>query len=507
MSTNKKKVALRVDASTQIGTGHFMRCLTLADGLQQRGVQTRFISRYLPEHLQSMLSAKKHEFMLLSGDQNNMCMDELAHACWLGVSQEQDAGDSTQALSDAHWDWLIVDHYALDFRWESILRRTAEKILVIDDIADRQHDCDLLLDQNLYSNMKARYENKVPAYCQLLLGPRYALLRDEFCQLHDRIKPRRRSVKRVLVFFGGIDVDNYTGNAIEALSKMDLPDLHVDVVIGIEHPAREQIEADCARLGFICHVQTNRMAELMAMADLAIGAGGSAVWERCCLGLPTLTLCVAKNQHKQITDAAFECLLYAPKLEGELIFAIARHVDTLMENDCLRTVFSLNGMQVVDGRGLLRVIGSLSCSGIEIRLARSDDSDNLLKWRNHPSIRAAARKPDIISRENHQKWLHSVLASSDKLLLIGEREGVPVGVVRFDIHADEAEVSIYLVPEAKQRGQGRELLQSSEYWFSANRPKVNKITAYVLGNNERSHHLFLGMGYQVESTNYLKRLH
>jgi len=131
----------------------------------------------------------------------------------------------------------------------------------------------------------------------------------------------------------------------------------------------------------------------------------------------------------------------------------------------------------------------------------------LFEWRNHPTVRAASRDPDVIKWENHQKWFASVLTSPDRLLLIGEREGMPVGVVRFDIQDDEAEVSIYLVPGIKQSGQGRELLQRTECWLADSRPEVCKIRAQVLGGNERSQRLFIGMGYQVESTRYSKRPH
>lgn len=502
-----KKIAIRVDASSQIGTGHFMRCLTLADALKQRGAQARFVSRHLPEHLRSMLAAKGHEFALLDSPPNNAEADELAHAHWLGVGQVRDATDSIQALSNVAWDWLIVDHYALDFRWESALRQNAGKILVIDDIADRQHDCDVLLDQNLYADMNSRYSGKVPSRCQLLLGPCYALLREEFRQLRDKIGPRDEPVKRALVFFGGVDADNYTGRTIEALSGIGITDLHVDVVIGAQHPCREQIKAACVRYGFICHVQTDKMAELMAAADLAIGAGGSATWERCCLGLPALAICTADNQQEQVAGAAREGLLYSPEIRGALNQTIRRHTSALIENGYLRQFISRNSLQAVDGRGTLRVIGNMGCGGIEIRVAGQDDSEKLFSWRNHPSIRAVSRKPDAIKWEEHQKWFASVLISADKLLLIGEREGVPVGVVRFDIQADEANVSIYLVPDVKQSGQGRELLQSAEHWFAANRPRVNKISAYVLGGNERSQRLFSNAGYQVESINYSKRPH
>jgi RimJ/RimL family protein N-acetyltransferase len=355
--------------------------------------------------------------------------------------------------------------------------------------------------------MNSRYGGKVPSHCQILLGPRYALLRDEFRQLREQVKPRTGQVKRVLVFFGGMDPDNYTARAIEALVSIGSHDRHVDVVIGAQHPHRERIEAVCAEQRFVCHVQTSRMAELVALADVAIGAGGSATWERCCLGLPTLSLCVADNQCKQIADAALEGLLYAPELGGELPTAIGRHVSALMENGYLRQAISRNGMRTVDGRGVLRVIGNLGGSDIEIRVARQDDSEKLFEWRNHPTIRAASRKSEVINQEDHQKWFASVLASPDRLLLIGQREGLPVGVVRFDIQGDEAEVSIYLVPDMQQSGQGRELLQSAEYWVSANRPEVNKISAYVLGGNERSQYLFSGAGYKVEFTSYSKRLH
>ncbi|MFZ2542064.1 MAG: UDP-2,4-diacetamido-2,4,6-trideoxy-beta-L-altropyranose hydrolase, partial [Gallionella sp.] len=427
------KIAVRVDASVQIGTGHFMRCLTLADALKQRGAQTRFISRHLPDHLRSMLANKGHELVLLDGIQNDGTLDELAHAGWLGVSQAQDAADSIRALSDGSWDWLVADSYALDFRWESELRRTASQILVIDDIADRQHDCDILLDQNFYADMETRYIGKVPAHCQLLLGPRYALLRDEFRSLHEQVQPRSGAVRRVLVFFGGVDADNYTGRAIEALSGMDVPDLHVDVVIGAQHPCRGQIEAACAQHGFICHVQTGRMAELMATADLAIGGGGSATWERCCLGLPALAVCTAENQQKQVADAAQEGLLYSPEVRGDLQQTIRRHARALIENSCLRRLISHKGMQIVNGRGASRVAASMSCSDIEIRMVRPDDSEKLFQWRNDPGIREVSRSTDVIDWQDHRKWFASVLADSKKMLLMGHIAGTPVGVVRFDM--------------------------------------------------------------------------
>ena len=185
-----KHIAIRTDASCQIGTGHFMRCLTLAEALKQHGAQIHFISRELPVYLRDMLAEKDMDFTLLADNAKASPIDDLAHSAWLGTSQAQDAQDSIQALADKAWDWLIVDHYALDMRWENALRKAAKQIMIIDDIADRQHDCDVLLDQNFYADMQSRYSGKVPAHCQLLLGPRYALLREEFRHLREQIKPR-----------------------------------------------------------------------------------------------------------------------------------------------------------------------------------------------------------------------------------------------------------------------------------------------------------------------------
>lgn len=356
------KIAFRTDATSQIGTGHFMRCLTLAEALKRSGAQIRFVSRDLPVHLCDMLAAKGMELASLDSNSNASSADDLAHAQWLRTSQAQDAQATIQALSDRSWDWLIVDHYALDARWESALRRTAKQIMVIDDIADRQHDCDVLLDQNFYADMQTRYIGKVPSHCELLLGPRYALLRDEFRKVREQVKPRTGPVKHILVFFGGVDADNYTGRAIEALSGIDIPDLHVDVVIGAQHPCREQIKATCAQHGFMCHVQTGKMAELMVATDLAIGAGGSASWERCCLGLPALLVALADNQIN-IAKALdlFGACIYVGTLKTASAPIMRSAIASLLSAQDKLKLISEKAFSLVDGLGVDRVCQKMSC--------------------------------------------------------------------------------------------------------------------------------------------------
>lgn len=499
------RVAFRVDVSVQVGIGHLMRCLTLADTLKQRGASVRFASRSMPGPWQVALREKGHEVALLSGSSAKGVPDELAHSDWLGTSQVIDAEQTRQALGDQEWDWLVVDHYALDRRWESALRESATHVLVIDDLADRVHECDVLLDQNFYADMNTRYAGKVPAHCQPLLGPRYALLREEFYRERQRIKPRTGPTRRVLICFGGVDADNHTAMAIEAVAGLYEHDLAVDVVIGAQHPRRAQIETACRTHGFVCHVQTNEMAKLMAAADLAIGAGGSTSWERCCLGLPTVTFALAENQRRLVEDGALHGFLYAPTLRGMSALSLRSHLETLLDNPLLLQMISRKAFDTVDGRGVQRVLRVMDCGSVAVRMATSADSRMLFSWRNHASIRSVSRNSEPIEWADHSAWFNTVLADPSRSLLIGERDGTPVGSVRFDVRDGEAEVSIYLAPEHLASGIGAELLFAAESWLAKERMEVVSIRAEVLGDNQPSHRLFRAAGYTASASRYTKR--
>jgi RimJ/RimL family protein N-acetyltransferase len=284
-------------------------------------------------------------------------------------------------------------------------------------------------------------------------------------------------------------------------------DLHVDVMIGAGNPRRDEIGSECARHGFVCRVYPDRVAEMMSAADLAIGAGGSSTWERCCLGLPTLAICAGASEEHQIAAAARDGLLYAPeRTHDEWSSFIRHHVAMLMDNPFLRTAMSRACMRAVDGEGVWRIVRNLTRKNIELRTATVADSDNLFNWRNDPAVRAASRIPDIIDRKTHQTWVASSVSSVDRILLIGERQGTPVGVVRFDLRGDEAEISIYLVPGAHPPGEGRSILRCAEQWLAANRPEIARIRARVLAGNERSARLFLGSGYIIEFADYSKKI-
>ena len=496
------KIAIRTDASPQIGTGHLVRCQSLADALRLRGAQVTFVSRHLTEGAAERLEAAGHAVCRIRGAG---ATDELAHASWLGGAQDVDAAHTRAALAGMRPDWLIVDHYALDRRWEHMLRDTAAGILVIDDLADRQHECDLLLDQSLSEDMATRYADRTPAGTGQLLGPHYALLRPEFAAARGR--RRDGQIRRVLVFFGGVDAANQTGRVIALLPQVLPATIEVDVVIGAGHPCRVQIEADCSRSGYRCHIQTRRMAELMAAADLAIGAGGTAVWERCCTGLPALAWPVADNQRLQVHTAAAAGLLHAPEHVDCDDMALARQIAALCESPLWLRALSVAGAAAVDGGGVARVCRALGCTGVTLHRAAATDADMLFEWRNCEAVRRVSRNSAPIERATHDAWLSDTLSRVDRRLLVGVRDGVSLGVVRFDIAGDEAEVSIYLAPGKHRAGAGGDLLAAAERWLSLDSTAgVCKIRAEVAGDNAPSRHMFLSAGYRPDTARFYKRI-
>jgi UDP-2,4-diacetamido-2,4,6-trideoxy-beta-L-altropyranose hydrolase len=354
------RIAFRVDASTQIGTGHFMRCLTLADALCQRGATVHFIARHLPQYLEAMLADRDMACTRIGSAGDPAASGGLAHAVWLGTTQEVDAAQSRNALGDMPWNWLIVDHYALDLTWERAIRPRVQKIAAIDDIADRIHDCDLLIDQNFHEDATARYRELVPAHCRLLLGPGYAMLRSEFSRLRQKTKLRCGGVNRILVFFGGVDAANMTSFAIQALALVKLDGMEVDVVVGAHHPCLSELRTLCGELGYRCYVQTDKMADMMLGADLAIGAAGSASWERCCLGLPALLFSLADNQ---IGIAQAIERLGAGRYVGGVSDVTMWQFAQLVSSVCSMPEWLLNmsskAFAVTDGGGVFRVCSQL----------------------------------------------------------------------------------------------------------------------------------------------------
>lgn len=304
-----RTIVFRVDSSTQIGSGHLMRSLTLANRLKEK-VKIVFISRDLIGNLHDLIGKNNFQYFALP----RMNVDEslVGYEKWLTVKQIADA-DQTQKLirSLGKVDCLIIDSYAIDVTWEKIIRPYVNKIMVIDDLANRKHDCDILLDQNFYINLDSRYDGLVPSGCKMLLGSQYVLLREEFYEARKNMRTRNGIIKNILVFFGGSDPTNETGKALKAIVELNRPDIIVNVVVGGSNPHKKEIEDFCQNhLNMRYHCQVDCIAKLMAEADLAIGAGGTTTWERCFLGLPAIVIAVAENQVTICEDCARAGYIY-----------------------------------------------------------------------------------------------------------------------------------------------------------------------------------------------------
>lgn len=340
-----------------------MRCLALANGLREAGFECHFVCREHPGHLGERVLEEGHALTLLptaDGPPDASERVETPYAHWLAVSWQHDAVQTHQALVGKPWDWLVVDHYALDGQWEGQLRSAAKRLMVIDDLANRSHVCDLLFDQNL-GRMAADYAGLLPVGTTFLLGPRYALLRPEFAALREPSLARRQCprLQHILVTMGGVDKDNATGRVLATLRDAPLPvDTRLTVVMGAQSPWLRAVRGQAATMSWPTDVVVDArdMAQLMLSCDLALGAAGATSWERCCLGVPSAVFVLAANQ-KEIAGALAACgagrLLNLDRPEELLGFI----------QDCASQQVLLDlghaASTVTDGAGVKRVVHAL----------------------------------------------------------------------------------------------------------------------------------------------------
>lgn len=359
-------IVFRVDASIEIGTGHVMRCLTLADELRQRGAECHFVCREHPGNLNDFISKRGYPVYALHATrmQESSYASKIPHAHWLQTTWDVDAAQSYDVIREheIHADWLIVDHYAIDAQWQKAMRPMYDRLMVIDDLADREHIADLLLDQNLDKTLFA-YEKLAPESCMRLIGPEYALLRPEFAQLRSYSLNRRKcpTLNHILITMGGIDKDNVTGAVLEVLNDMDLPaELHISVVMGAGAPRLEEVRKQVMRTASntALYVNVKDMAQQMADADLVIGAAGSTAWERCALGVPTLMFSLAENQ--MAIAKALECQGAAIYInQFDLRNMLAKILSRFLASPAALLGLINSASRVTDGCGTHRVVEHL----------------------------------------------------------------------------------------------------------------------------------------------------
>jgi UDP-2,4-diacetamido-2,4,6-trideoxy-beta-L-altropyranose hydrolase len=459
-------ILVRVDSSVKIGTGHLMRCLTLADALKEQGHDIHFVCRDLKGNINQLVVKQGYNLYLLPAPEKEFVshLDDTIHAMWLEVHWQQDCKETSRVIQniDYQFDWLIVDNYALDYRWESLLRSYVMKIMVIDDLADRKHDCDIILDQNYSSGLNKRYRSLVPFACQMLLGPKYAILRPEFLQERQKLPQRDSFIKRILIFFGGVDSSNETSKALKAIEILDNPDLNVDVIIGSLNPNKSRILEQGKSMPYVvCHEHVENMAEFMVNADLAIGAGGTTTWERYCLCLPSLIEILAENQiiiaeGIQETNAGINCGIS----QDVTCDFLAESIHDLMISKTKLIDYSKSASDLVDGEGSMRVAQAVVLGKIQLREVDQSDCKLLWYWANDPKVRQSSFNPCSISFEEHDQWFTAKLYDSESYIFVAEKEdGVPVGQIRFEMNNCEANVSYSVQHNYRGLGLGEIILR------------------------------------------------
>lgn len=432
-----------------------MRCLALAQALQRRGADCHFFCADLEGHLALRVEQAGFSVVLLPRPFKGG-----ADPVW-----EMDAQQTLAALAGEKPDWLVVDHYGLDARWENRLRSAASRIMVIDDLADREHACDLLLDHNVFAEAASRYDPLLPINSTRLLGPRYALLHEDYGREHVRARIRTQPAQTILLSFGGSDQHNLTTRSLKAFLELHRPHLRLEVTVNPQSPHFVEVSRVAAQSPQIrLHSRPLSLAPLMLEADLGLGAAGGTAWERCCLGLPSLLVVTAPNQEAVAKELDRRNLA---KLVGDqgtaTVGRICHALEEILDSKDLEKMSSAC-LRAVDGMGSERVADALTMSHsprIRMRAATREDEEMLLRWVNDPVVRANAFQRGVIDPVRHHAWLKSRLENpAGCRLFIAETEaGLPIGQIRFELQPEGWEIDYSLDRVARGKGLGSRLLQ------------------------------------------------
>lgn len=456
------RVVFRVDASMRIGTGHVVRCMNLATVLRGRGADVAFLCRDQEGHMGAELARESFAVHMLPAPPRqpvDTCED---YSEWLGVPVSQDADETITAMGDGA-DWVVMDHYGLNASWQLALRACTQRVMAIEDLSGRRHECDLLLDQNALDGGGADHAERAPG-ARLLLGPRYALLRREYALRRASLAPDARR-EGLLVFFGGTDPFDLAGFALSALSSPETARLPVTFVLGPNYPFGDRLRAVAAgRPGTTVLGPQSHLAGLMAEAALAVGGGGITTWERMCLGLPAVVVSLAENQRPSCQAlAGVGLIVYAGHFDEVTPRSFAKIVSQTVGDPQLMLKLALSGKHRVDGLGAIRVAEAMMPTGsaaLALRRAQPSDAETYFDWVNDPAVRAAAFDSTPVHWATHEAWFARRVADPSALLFVMEAQGLPVGQVRFDVADGEGYIDYTLDPLVRGRGWAMHLLKA-----------------------------------------------
>lgn len=516
------RIAIRADASSTIGAGHVMRCLTLANAFAKYGADVIFLCRASHGHLIKNINLHGFTVLKLTAITNQPTGSLLQY------SQQQDAQECIDLLKNIKaFDLFIVDHYELDIEWQTLLHTFYYKLLVIDDLANRHHICDFLIDQTL-GRVNNAYSELIPHHCQTLLGQEYMLLREEFTKQKVNILNKRlnkEDINHVLITMGGMDPHNITSKALNGLLSLkdQQPDLQVSVMLTSQAPHINMIIEVSEKHDWIyLYVDSSNIAKLMATADIAIGGSGSTAWERCCLALPTLSIIDADNQ--KLVDQSLAninaciSLGWYESITEELI---ATQCQILFKDRIRYNELAIAAINVCDGRGTERVVDKVLAQighqtsqqapftelrvkpkkkePITLEQATINDCQQVYQWQSKASIRKFFVTTNTPSYEEHVLWFNNTITSQRRHLFIIYDQQKALGSLRLDKKKENLyEISILI--DSKNQGKGIGLLALKQLPQLINNATI---IANVHIDNIYSHRLFIKAGFtRISLTSY-----
>ena len=491
-----KNIVFRVDSSFKIGNGHLSRCANLADEITAAGNKVFFITKMEVGSAHGILKNRYPIYFLKNYSKENDIDDKKS-------SELYDAKQTIKILKKKNFFSLIVDNYDLGYKWEKTIKPYVNNLIAIDDLANRKHDCDMLLDQNWFEKPYQRYSSLIPQTCSLLLGPSFSLLNANFSR-KKRLALKsleNQSPKNLFIFFGGSDPYGLTLTCLMAIfdSKYFMK-INIDVVVGSNNKDIVKIENFCKdKTNLRLHKQIDNIYDVMLGADLAIGAAGVNTWERISFGIYTIVISFSEN-HKEILKKIIDnnLICYLGHYNQVSKKHITKNLEDKLENissikNHMKTFFSL-----VDGKGAFRasewIAGNLLKNSWSARPATIDDSDILWMWVNDPDVRKNAINKKKIPKKEHDDWFKKILHNKFSIIYIILIDKIPIGQVRFEKKGKFLKIDYSLARHFRGRGIAKKMLNTAIKKLK-NKPNLY---AEVLNDNIPSKKVFLSLGFQIE---------
>ncbi len=480
------KLLIRADANESIGTGHVMRCLALAQAWQSAGGETLFALTRGAEVIVSALTSFGTSIK------------------WLEVApgSDDDAQATVRLAREKNAKWLAVDGYCFGVAYQEGIKQAKLSLFLMDDNASLPCYCaDMVLNQNL--GVTEHMYSKRDSETRLLLGPRYALLRQEFLQATARKRNSAKQATRLLVTLGGADPENVTSQMISAIHELNLPDLEARIVLGPLNrnlsALQKQVYGRRDRITLVS--EQADMPALMAWADVAISGAGSTSWELCFMSVPSLLIVLARNQERIANELEKEgAAINLGRYQDISFHSIAAQLQLLLLNAELRSKLATHASRIVDGKGAQRVVTEIHRGSLTVRRVQHEDCRLLWEWANDPEVRKHSFSNSLIAWKEHVAWFTRKLADRDTIFLIAEAgDGQPAGQVRLELlPQNEAVIHISIAPLHRSFGFGGTLIERVVQEFSSPN-NLYVFHAYIRPDNVRSIAVFERSGFSLVS--------